>query len=231
MDVSYDEHHQGGLLAGAQSLAAGELEHFKSLLSLAAGAALPLCPSKSVSSRDLIRHICLLLSGLQKGRILWKGRPEVLRRNVLRRLQTEAAQVRCEATRNGGCWLAKVGPCAQAVLESADFDRFVNDIAGPHRLMIKTYTFYLEPGDHLSYHLDNLSSDFSAVLMLRHLRPADGPSSRLLFLDSEGIEQEIPLNEGEAVFFQGSSILHGREPVSSGEAIDILALSFGVLNR
>ena len=210
----------------AAAAAPGEVAHLRTLLSLAAGQLAPVDRALTRAPAPPLAVICELLHSLFQGKLLWRGYPPFLDGQQLHELQREAMEQRVQSQRNNACWLSVPGELGERLASSPELLQLVTSWGGQCTAGRPMYTYYLESGDHLAFHLDEPDAAISAILMLTHLASSSGPNSRLLVLDERGEAQDVDLKPGELLIFNGSTLLHGRESIRDGEEIHLLVFTF-----
>ncbi|MEV4380817.1 hypothetical protein [Streptosporangium sp. NPDC049644] len=93
------------------------------------------------------------------------------------------------------------------------------------RSVYATYLYYRE-GDWVPLHVDDWNIfEFSCLVCLERTRGSSRPTATYFLLGRENV-MALDLNVGEAVWFHGVHIPHGRTPLSKGESVVLLNLGF-----
>jgi len=206
-----------------------EALELKVIMSLAAGGIEPVdgLGSRKQKSAPALALIVNTLSATDTTTPLWwQGRPDFLSNSLLSNLASESDEICTNAHRNNFCWLHKPGKVAIEFANSKPFAEFIDQFTNGLSVSLLMYTFYKETGDRLDIHLDDPSATLTALLMVRHKRAHDGSRSRLLIVKPDASVDYSELVDGEMIVFEGSRILHGREPLGQGEYIALLTFVF-----
>jgi hypothetical protein len=222
------------LLVLGSNLDEAERANFKLVLSLAAGGLTPGFdrPNQGTAS-DAFDAVSQTLVGLQpyKNRvgsngIAYRGRPEFLTDELLRSLQSEAAELRPSAHRFDEHFLGCGAPIANQLATSKELSEFVRLHAGDVKPNgVASFLFYDEEGQGIEPHIDTDVFALNVLIMLSHRR-GSGRSSALVVFPPRGEPERLELQPGELLILFAGSIAHGREPIQAGEAVSILTLGF-----
>ncbi|MFC5473120.1 hypothetical protein [Paraherbaspirillum soli] len=165
--------------------------------------------------------------------IVYRGRPDFMTDDLVQQLRAEALSFRPQAKENYEQFIVTVDtPDDSTVCEklaaSDDLYRLVTQHAGPcQHSYISSYIYYEVAGQCSKPHVDNAFTSVTVMIGLRNdqLDPA-APSSTSIVYWPDSPPMEYRLEPGELAIFFGVCVLHGRSPISAGETVHSLLLSF-----
>jgi len=161
------------------------------------------------------------------------GRPAFMTDEILDALSRESVAMRPLASRLFDQMIVRVdNPTDTALCErfasSEDLFGLVTEHAGAcSRSFVTSYIYYDVAGDCSQPHVDNAFTALTAMVSLKTppgFRPPRSSATRLYFPGGKAVDYH--LEPGQILLFPGCCILHGRTPVSEGEAVSSLLTSF-----
>lgn len=142
----------------------------------------------------------------------------------------ESRSVRGRAVQGGRQWMAHGGRISQAVCLSPTLLTWARSATGvPLEPDVRsTYLYYENAGDSSPIHVDRADGyEVHLLIMLEHkVAPGAEPSTTFV-VTPDGVSH-IRIPDGEALFFQASTTLHGRTPLGEGERVSLLSLGFRI---
>jgi len=164
--------------------------------------------------------------------IAYRGRPDFMTDKLVEDLRTEASRFRPYAKLNFEQFIATIDtPDDSTVCERLASSKDLYDLVTQHagsclRSYITSYIYYEVVGQCSKPHVDNAFTSITVMVGLRKDHEGlSSPSSSIIYWPGRS-PMEYRLEPGELVIFFGICVLHGRYPISSGETIHSLLLSF-----
>jgi hypothetical protein len=165
--------------------------------------------------------------------IAYRGRPNFMTDKLVEDLRSEALSFRPYARLNFEQFLATIDTSddssfCERLAASENLYHLVTQHAGPClRSYISSYIYYEIPGQCSKPHVDNAFTAITVMIGLRsdHENLTSSSSASVIYWP-DSPPMEYRLEPGELVIFFGTCALHGRYPISSGETIHSLLLSF-----
>lgn len=167
---------------------------------------------------------------IKKYGIVYRGKPSFLTDDLLSKLQSEAVSFRQQAKPNYEQWISPVdtednATFAEKLEGSSKLLDFVCEFAGKCiPSYISNYIYYDVEGQNSEPHVDNAFTAVTVMIGLKHEGINKKSSSIIYWPDAEPLEYQ--LRPGEMTIFFGTTMVHGRTPISKGEEVHSLLLSF-----
>lgn len=165
--------------------------------------------------------------------IAYRGRPDFMTDQLVEDLRAEALRFRPYARLNFEQFIATIdtpddSTVSERLAASEDLYRLVTQHAGSClRSYITSYIYYEVAGQCSKPHVDNAFTSITAMIGLRNdHEDLTSPLSSSVIYWPDSPPMEYRLKPGELVIFFGVCTLHGRYPISSGETIHSLLVSF-----
>ena len=202
-----------------------ELEDYQIILSSAVGSLGAPSSEPTETRREALEVIVRTLRRLVPKPVLWRGRLPFLTDDLLDALRREARAGHCRAIGASGHAFGCGGEVADKLAVAPELTQFMSSLApGCTTTGIASYVYYGKEGDGIPLHLDTGMFALNVLIVLEHRHV--GASSRLLMHTFGAEPERLRLGEGEVVVFDGSSIVHGREPLGPDETVSLLTLGF-----
>ena len=229
------------ILSFVEGLSLDEIDALKYQLSLAAVETLEnrfeINQSESVrrSFFNILRNIHLIQpfrDRVPPYGIAYRGHPDFLTNDLLKKLQDESSIFRPYAVKNFGQFIYQLDtPDSSTVGEklegSQELLKFVTQHAGPCLpSYISSYIYYDIEGECSAPHVDNAFTGITVMIGLRHESEIYNKSSASVSYWPDFPRLDYQLKPGEISIFYGVSVLHGRTPVLAGELVHSMLLSF-----
>lgn len=205
----------------ADHLSPTELDHFRLILCLAAGA---LQDGHAEAPSAAFETVIDVLDDDSKSSILYQGFPSFIDASLIDALVAEAQERRPTAARNPRYALAYGGTIGDSLASSPALAALLGKAVEGRKPAGARYLYYENDDDGADPHVDNKYYDVSTVLMLRHEGPVK--DSCLLLHHSGRPATRIPLTPGELVAFHAGRVVHSRERMKPGERITLLTMGF-----
>ena len=164
--------------------------------------------------------------------IVYKGRPSFMTDQLLFSLQAEAIKCREKAVINIEQYITcaetkEKNSIAEQFEDLSELHNLVNQYAGNSKpSFISNYIYYDVEGQCSKPHIDNSFTAITVMVGLKHDYPDNRKTSSSIAYWSEMPRSEYKLFPGEISIFYGASAIHGRTPVSNGEIVHSLLLSY-----
>jgi hypothetical protein len=223
------------LLASAGSMTDQEREILKTVLTFAASELVPEggLPIEA-ARRDALCNITSALAGLQpyahlvpRGGISYRGRPDFMTDDLLRRLRIESRELRCAVDHGDPrCLGLRGGPVIDALARSREMTALIERHTAPVAAGRKAnYLYYEVVGSRSEAHVDSGIFAINANIMLEHTGGA-ARGSFLYVIAPDGELTRIVFEPGEIVIIFAGSVVHGRAPLLAGEYVNNVTIGF-----
>lgn len=169
--------------------------------------------------------------------IVFKGHPDFLSDELLTALIAEAENFKIRSKPNFDQFIYHVdtdncSTIAEQLEQSQEVLDFVSKYAGPvEPSCITSYIYYNKKGQCSLPHVDNAFTAVTLMISLKHVFKNSNTTSKSVIYWADKPRFDYQLISGEATIFFGTTMLHGRTPVSEGEEVLSMLLSFRPINH
>lgn len=194
--------------------------------------------SSTQSKREYFFKIAQLLVNISSRKerlneyaIAYLGKPKFISSKIINQLIFEANKYKSLAIKNYNQHIYQVNTTnldsfCETLYYSDAFLNFVKKYAGNcERTHVLSYVYYKNENDCSIPHIDNSFTPITVMLGLEHKFKNEKTSKSIIYWPNKE-PFEYSLSQGEMSIFFGTSMIHGRTPISTDESLAVLLFSF-----